>query len=135
MLAACFSFSSLIIGIWAAAWDDARIADKMQSFSSLIIGIWAAAEKAIMGPLLSYQTFSSLIIGIWAAANRVRMEGRVVVSFSSLIIGIWAAAAKTVNTYAYIIAFFQFPHHRDLGCSPTTTKESPDFSHLSVPSS
>ena len=36
--------------------------------------------------------------------------------FSSLIIGIWAAAAIPTNRPGWT-SRFQFPHHRDLGCS------------------
>jgi len=37
-------------------------------------------------------------------------------AFSSLIIGIWAAA-REVQAWAILERVFQFPHHRDLGCS------------------
>ena len=56
-------------------------------------------------------------------------------SFSSLIIGIWAAAlvGEEVTTDVKV---FQFPHHRDLGCSYTSNhtlhhNESP-FSSLII---
>jgi len=38
------------------------------SFSSLIIGIWAAAAVRTEPEILQETAFSSLIIGIWAAA-------------------------------------------------------------------
>jgi hypothetical protein len=41
---------------------------KERAFSSLFIGIWAAAEILIMLYHLVEITFSSLFIGIWAAA-------------------------------------------------------------------
>jgi len=61
-------------------------------------------------------TFSSLFIGIWAAAFQSNRQTCFVFAFSSLFIGIWAAAMETI-TDAKLNEIFQFPLHRDLGCS------------------
>jgi len=113
------AFSSLIIGIWAAAFLKISLRSGLNApFSSLIIGIWAAASldaAAWVDGMLGFQFPHHRDLG--CSARNSSPGPSPTHPFSSLIIGIWAAATLRAR-FSGTKPGFQFPHHRDLGCSP-----------------
>jgi len=111
------SFSSLIIGIWAAAVIISTYLKQITSFQfphHRDLGCSSGKDRARDSSGDSFQFPHHRDLGCSAGLSSLIISK--MKTFSSLIIGIWAAALLFHLTHK-IMRSFQFPHHRDLGCS------------------
>ena len=112
------TFSSLFIGIWAAARGNRHFIKSPKYLSvpsSQGFGLQRSNLQA--QSVFFVLTFSSLFIGIWAAArycHKSQMDCYALSVPSSQGFGLQQTSLQTMLN---LMRIFQFPLHRDLGCS------------------